>query len=90
MLRKLGLSFLLSICLGIAAKAQLGGLGSDIGSGGAGGDVSDVSGGAGTTGGNQGTQVPIDKEIVILFAVGVALLGKKLYDKNKSKASLPI
>ena len=90
MYRKLGFSFMFSVCLGVAANAQLGGLGSDIGSGGAGGDVADQTGASGTTGGNQGAQVPIDGGISILVAAGAAALGKKLYKKNREGATVNV
>ncbi len=75
----------LTLFIRVSVFAQLdpGGLGAGTGSGGSGGDVEDVTGGGGTTGGNQGTEVPIDKEIYILFAAGAAILGVKLYQIKK-------
>ena len=87
MYRKLFLSIMLTLFMSVAIYAQLdpGGLGAGTGGGGAGGDVEDVTGGGGTTGGNQGTEVPIDREIFLLFAAGAVILGVKLYQIKKDK-----
>ena len=87
MYRKTILLFTLTLFMSVAAFSQgdPGGLGAGTGSGGGGGDVEDVTGGGGTTGGNQGTEVPIEKDILILFAAGISLLGFKLYQITKEK-----
>ena len=87
MYRKTILLMVVTLFMSMAVFAQLdpGGLGQGTGSGGGGGDVEDVTGGGGTTGGNQGTEVPIDKEIIVLFAAGVIILGVKLYQIKKEQ-----
>jgi len=87
MYRKSSFLVVLTLFMSVAVFAQLdpGGLGAGTGSGGSGGDVEDVSGGGGTALGNAGTEVPIDREIFILFAAGAVILGVKLYQIKKEK-----
>lgn len=83
MYRKAILIFSIAIIFSSITYAQdvdPGGLGS-----GGNGDVKDQDGGSGTTGGNQGSQVPIDGGISILIAAGAVALGKKLYKKKEDK-----